>query len=207
MDNTRRGGQLEKLSREMRRAYEAAEAGNPADALEIYKGVLEGCKGAGIESGFLFWNLAITADNTGKLEEAFEYINRALNSDPLAQPFRNSFEIIVGRIRAALADEKRAVDDPSTPRLYELLSGAGEADVPSHVAMARWCAASGDGARAVKLADALVTLFPGEALAWRCKAEVARVAGDTETADACAAEAAVRGSAPTPFAVPGLARG
>jgi tetratricopeptide (TPR) repeat protein len=207
MDNTRRGGQLQKLSREMRRAYEAAEAGNPAEALKLYQGVLESCRGAGIESGFLFWNLAITADNSGRLEEAFEYIERALGTDPLAQPFLNSFEIIVGRIRAALADESRAVDDPSTPRLYDLLSGAGEADVPSHVAMARWCAASGDLARAAKLADALVTLFPGDPLAWRCKADVARVSGDSATADECAAEAAVRGSAPTPFAVPGMARG
>ena len=66
------------------------------------------------------------------------------------------------RIRAALADEARKVDDPSTPRLYDILAGAGEADVASHVAMARWCAAGGDLTRAGKLAEALVTLYPGE---------------------------------------------
>jgi hypothetical protein len=97
--------------------------------------------------------------------------------------------------------------DPSTPRLYDLLSRTGEADLPSHVAMARWCAVTGDLARAGKLADALVTLFPGDPQAWRCKGEVARAAGDAATADECNAEAAMRGSAPAPFAVPGVARG
>ena len=196
-----------KLSGEMRRAYEASEAGNPAEALRLYQGVLERCRGAGIESGFLLWNLAIVADNLGRLEEAFEYIDRALTTDPLAQPFRNSFDVIVGRIRAALAEESRAADDPSTPRLYDLLVRADAADVASHVAMARFCTAKGDVARAGKLAEALVTLHPGDPLAWRCKAEVARAAGDAATADECMAEAAVRGGTPEPFAVPGVARG
>ncbi len=207
MDRPSRERQLAKLSGEMRRAYEASEAGNPAEALKLYQGVLERCRGAGIESGFLLWNLAIVADNLGRLEEAFEYIDHALTTDPLAQPFRNSFDIIVGRIRAALADESRERTDPSTPRLYELLVGAGATDVASHVAMARWCAATGDLPRAGKLADALVTLHPADPLAWRCRAEVARACGDAATADACMAEAAVRGGAPEPFAVPGVAQG
>ena len=83
----------------------------------------------GLESGFVLWNLAIVADNLGELEMAFDYIRRALATDPLAQPFQNSFDVVVKRIRAALADEARAVDDPSTPRLYDILAGAGEADV------------------------------------------------------------------------------
>ena len=77
----------------------------------------------------------------------------------------------------------------------------------SHVAMARWCAVGGDVVRAGRLAEALVTLYPGEPLAWRCKADVARATGDAATADECMAEAAVRGGAPEPFAVPGVARG
>jgi tetratricopeptide (TPR) repeat protein len=198
---------LEKLSREMRRAYDASEAGDKAEALKIYQGVLEKAQGMGLTSGFLLWNLAIVADNLGELEMAFDYVRRALLSDPLAQPFLNSFDIVMKRIRAALSDEARPVDDPSTPRLYDILTGAGEADVSSHVAMARWCAAGGDLDRAGKLADALVTLYPGEPMAWRCKADVARVAGDAATADECMAEAAVRGGAPEPFAVPGVARG
>ena len=113
---------------------------------------------------------------------AFDYIRRARAGDPVAQPFLNSF-IVVKRIRAALADEARAVDDPSTPRLCNILAGAGEADVASHVAMARSCAVGGDLARARKLAEALVTLYPGEPLAWRCKADVARATGEATTAD------------------------
>ena len=111
------------------------------------------------------------------------------------------------RIRAALSDETRAVDDPATPRLYDILAGAGEADVMSHVAMARWCVAGGDLARAGKLAEALVTLYPGDPTSWRCKADVARATGDAGTADECMAEAAVRGGMPEPFAVPGVAQG
>ena len=208
MKNTKRSdARLGKLAGEMRRGYEASEAANPAEALKIYQGVLEKAQGMGLESGFVLWNLAIVADNLGELEMAFGYINRALATDPLAQPFQNSFEIVVKRIRAALANEERTVDDPSTPRLYDILAGAGEADVPSHVAMARWCAAGGDLPRAGKLAEALVTLYPGEPLAWRCKADVARATGDAATADECMAEAAVRGGAPEPIAVPGVARG
>ena len=98
MTNTKRSdGRLLTLSAEMRRGYDASEAGNPADALKI---------------------------------------NRALATDPLAQPFQNSFDIVSKHIRTALADESRPVDDPSTPRLYDILTGAGEADVMSHVAMA-----------------------------------------------------------------------
>ena len=208
MKNTKRSdARLGKLSGEMRRGYEASEAANPAEALKIYQGVLEKAQGMGLESGFVLWNLAIVADNLGELEMAFGYINRALATDPLAQPFQNSFEIVVKRIRAALANEERTVDDPSTPRLYDILAGAGEADVGSHVAMARWCAAGGDEVRAGKLAEALVTLYPGEPMAWRCKADVARAAGDAATADECMAEAAVRGGTPEPFAVPGVAQG
>ena len=208
MKNTKRSdARLGKLSGEMRRGFEATEAGNPAEALKIYQAVLEKAQGMGLESGFVLWNLAIVADTLGELEMAFDYIRRALAADPLAQPFQNSFDIVVKRIRAVLADEARAVDDPSTPRLYDILADAGEADVAAHVAMARWCAAGGEVVRAGKLAEALITLFPGEPLAWRCKADVARVTGDAATADECLAEAAVRGSAPEPFAVPGVARG
>ena len=208
MTNMKRSdARLGKLSGEMRLGYEASEAGNPAEALKIYQGVLEKAQALGLESGFVLWNLAIVADNLGELEMAFDYIRRALASDPLAQPFQNSFDVVVKRIRAALADEARKVDDPSTPRLYDILADAGEADVASHVAMARWCAAGGDLARAGKLAEALVTLYPGEPLAWRCKADVARASGDASAADECMAEAAVRGGAPEPFAVPGVARG
>ena len=73
--------------------------------------------------------------------------------------------------------------------------------------MARWCTATGDLARAAHLAEALVVLFPADPLSWRCKADVARASGDVVLADECIAEAAVRGSAPAPFAVPGVAQG
>jgi tetratricopeptide (TPR) repeat protein len=207
MITTVRKQQVAKLSKELRRAFDLAGEGNFAEALPIYQGIAERLRALGHDSGFLLWHMAIANDNLGELEKAFHHIAEALETDPLAQPFRNSFDIIVGRIRAALAAEARAVDDPSTPRLYDLLLSSGEADVPSHAAMARFLVAKGDPGRARQLADALVVLHPGDPLSWRCKAEVARAAGDAATADACLAEAAVRGSAPAPFAVPGVAQG
>ncbi|HET8723863.1 MAG TPA: hypothetical protein VFM53_06615 [Anaeromyxobacteraceae bacterium] len=181
--DTNRKQQLQKLAKDMRRAYDLAGEGNLAEACRIYQGVEEHLRGMGLD------------------------IVRALDVDPLSQPFQNSFDVIVGRIRAALAAGSRADDDPSTPRLYDLLVSADEADVPSHAAMARWLSAKGELDRAGTIAEALVTLHPGDPLSWRCKAEVARASGDAATADACMAEAAARGSAPAPFAVPGVAQG
>lgn len=205
--DTNRKQQMQKLSKEMRRAFELAGDGNVAEACRVFQGVEERLRGLGIDSGFLLWHLAIAHDNLGELEKAFHHIVHALDVDPLSQPFQNSFDVIVGRIRAALAVESRADDDPSTPRLYELLVSADEADVPSHAAMARWLSAKGELSRAGAIAEALVTLHPVDPLSWRCKAGVARASGDAATADACMAEAAARGSAPSPFVVPGVAQG
>jgi tetratricopeptide (TPR) repeat protein len=199
--------QLERMTEEMRRAYELSQAGNNAEAVKVYQGVLEQARREGLDSGYLLWNLAVVADNAGEAEMASEYVARAMALDPLSQPFQNSFEVIVKRIRTALADESRLVDDPSTPRLYDILTSAGEADGLAHVAMARWCMTGGDLPRAARLAEALVTLYPGDPAMWRLKAEVSRAAGDAATADECMAEAAARGSTPVPFAVPGVARG
>src|SRR5512137_1061047 len=144
MNPTDRKQQMAKLSKEMRRAYDLAGDGNLAEAFRIYQGVEERLRALGHDSGFLLWHMAIANDNLGEMEKAFHYIGKALETDPLSQPFRNSFDIIVGHIRAALAAETRPVDDPSTPRLYDLLVSSGEADVPSHATMARWLVAKGD---------------------------------------------------------------
>jgi hypothetical protein len=194
-------------AKDLRRAYDLGENGKFEEAVRLYQLVEGRLRADGLESGFVLWHIAIAYDNLGELENAFHNACKALDTDPLAQPFQNSFDIIAGRVRAALASDERPVDDPSTPRLYDLLVSTGEADVPAHAAMVRWLLATGDLARAGKIAEALVTLHPEDPLSWRCKAEVARSAGDGPVADECLAEAAVRGSAPAPFAVPGVAQG
>ncbi|MGB8929887.1 MAG: hypothetical protein WCC48_01420 [Anaeromyxobacteraceae bacterium] len=66
------------------------------------------------------------------------------------------------RIRAALAAEDRAIDDPSTPRLYELLVRSGETDAAAHVALAKFWLAKGEPAKAARIADAVTLLSPTE---------------------------------------------
>ncbi len=198
---------LDHLMREMGRGYELQEARNLEEAISVYRAVLAETKRLGFDSGYVLWNLAAATDMSGDLEMAFDYITQAVATDPLARPFRNSFDIIARRIREALASQERAADDPSTPRLYELLTRTGEADVASHVAMARWCSATGDHARALALADAVARLNPMERDAWLCKAEVARAAGQHEVAAMATAEAAAIEGEPVPFAVPGVAQG
>jgi hypothetical protein len=161
----------------------------------------------GLTSGALFWHAAVANDYAGNWEAAFEHITRALDLDPLSEPFRTSFGIITNRIRGALTQADRAVDDPSTPKLYELLLRAGEADVACHAVMARYAAATGDLAKAKAIADAAALLFPASPEAWKVKSEVAAKAGDTATVQACAVELAALGDPMVPFAVPGVALG
>ena len=95
--------------------------------------IAEEARKAGIASANLLWGVAVASDYTGELEMAFENVTAALALDPLAPPIHHSFEVITRRIRDALSSPERAVDDPSTPRLYAILVGAGEAEDPRHV--------------------------------------------------------------------------
>jgi tetratricopeptide (TPR) repeat protein len=199
--------QLDHLQQELRRAYDLHQEGSHVEATASYRRVHEALRRAGKVSGFVLWNLAVVADNAGEVERAFDWIVQALETDPLAVPFRNSFDVITRRLREAIAAPGRAADDPSTPRLHALLVRTGEADVPAHAAMVRWCAATGDLPRALALADALTLLHPAAREAWLCKAEVALRAGDAALHAACTAEAAALEGDPVPFAVPGVARG
>lgn len=189
----------------IQRAIELHNEGQHGEAVKACDWALGEARKLGVASAALSWHAAIAHDNAGNLEAAFDHIRRALELDPLAEPFRNSFGIIVGRIRAALTDEKRPADDPATPRLYDLLVRAGEADVACHAAMARYAAATGDLAKARALADALTLLFPASAEAWGCRSEVAAKAGDVATVEECARELAGLGEASVPFAIPGVA--
>ncbi len=105
---------------------------------------------------------------------AFEAVSEAIKADPMNPACQGSFDLIANRIRAALADPGRALDDPSTPRLYELLQGAGEADVPSHLAMARHLAHAGKNDEAMAILEAVTLLSPISRDAWAQRAALAR---------------------------------
>jgi tetratricopeptide (TPR) repeat protein len=195
----------DRLLGEMRRAYDLVQERRYGEAIEVYRALLAEAGQVGLESAHLHWAYAVACDYSGDLEMAFEQMTAAMEKDPLAPPFRNSFEIVTGRIKAALADAERADDDPSTPRLYALLQRADEADVGAHLAMARYHLATGNAAAARALVDAVTLLHTTSREAWELKAKLAAAAGDEATAEAARVEAAALGVDEPAFAIPGPA--
>jgi tetratricopeptide (TPR) repeat protein len=195
----------DRLLGEMRRAYDLAQERRAGEAVEVYRGIVAEARKAGLDSAHLHWAFAIACDYSGDLEMAFEQMTTAIAKDPLAVPFRHSFEVITGRIKAALADAERAADDPSTPRLYALLQRAGEADVGAHLAMARYQLATGRPEQARALMDAVTLLHSGSREAWEMKATVAAATGDAAAAEQARLEAAALGDGAPTFAIPGPA--
>jgi tetratricopeptide (TPR) repeat protein len=156
----------------------------------------------GLPSSYLAWGLAIALDNLGETEMAFGAVSEAVKADPMNPGCQHSFDVIGGRLRAVLADPARAPDDPSTPRIYALLQGAGEADVPSHLAMARHLAHAGKHAEAVSLLEAVTLLSPVSRDAWLQRAALARTLGDDVLAASCEAQATAISLSDPPFGVP-----
>ncbi len=160
-------------------------------------------------SGHVAWWFAIVSDYQERFEEAMNHIEHALQIDPLCVPYHRSFDVIVDRIRKALASGERKPDDPSTPRLYRLLVASAAADTDSHLAMARFYAHCGDHAAALRLLEAITTLEPTHREAWETTLETARAAGDSARAEAAAQQlqALASGDPPVVFSIPGTAEG
>jgi hypothetical protein len=186
-----------------KRGFELLDNREPAEALKVFREVIVEARKAGIESANLYWGCAVASDYTGEMEMAFENVTAALALDPLAGPIHHSFDVITRRIRDALSDPERAVDDPSTPRLYAILVGAGEAEVESHVAMTRYHLAAGNVAAAGAIADAAALFYPNAPSAWEAKAAVATARGDAEGPEQARIEAAAAGAGNPPFGIPG----
>lgn len=174
----------------MARGRELVERHEFEEARQVYQKLRASCARQGTKSAHLAWGLAVACDGVGDYEAAMEYVREAIELDPLAIPYQRSYEVIVDRIRKALADESLAAGDPVVPRLYQLLMRAGEGDVASHLAMARHHMHTGDHAAAMKLLDALTTLAPASQEAWAYKANVARALGDLSAASRADIEAA-----------------
>ncbi len=184
------------------RAQKCLDDGEYEQARDLFLELRARARKLGVESAHVAWAIAVAYDNLGELEMAFTTITEAVNQDPLNPGGHRSFDIITSHMRAALADENRAPDDPSTPRLYEMLVGAGEADVPSHLAMARHLAHTGKHAEAMKMLNAVTLLSPVSRDAWLQKASLARTIGNAELAMQCEAEAAAISTTAIPFGVP-----
>jgi tetratricopeptide (TPR) repeat protein len=194
---------MRQLTHDAERAQELLDQNQHREARDLFGEVRARAKRLGLASAHLDWGFAVASDYLGETEMAFEGIREAVTKDPFNPMVQRSFDIIAGRLRAALADAARAPEDASTPRLYRLLLAAGEADVSCHVAMARHLAHAGDAREAMRLLDAVTLLAPASRDAWLQKAALARAAGDAALAAECDAQAAALATADVPFGIPG----
>jgi tetratricopeptide (TPR) repeat protein len=193
---------MRELVCDVQQAQQLLDQNSYKEAKELFMSVRARARKLGMESSYLAWGLAIAHDYLGELEMAFEAISEAVTHDPLNVAVFRSFDHIALRLRAALAEVTRAPDDPSTPQIYALLQGAGEADVSSHLAMARHLGHAGKHADAMRILDAVTLLAPLSKDGWDGKAALARAMGDLELAAKCAAEAATVAGAHVPFGIP-----
>ena len=196
---------LDAIMEQLEQADRLFDGDEHAEARDMLLAARGDCERAGIESGFVSWRLSVVFDILEEYELAFRHVQEALRSDPFVPPFRNTFGVIVGRMRnAIIAAEPGEMD--FVPRLYELLARAGEGTDAVHVAMARDLNARGEGEQALRLVDAVTLLSPGCRDAWLARAAICRSIGDDEAAREADVEAAALAEGPkTPFAVPGPA--
>ncbi len=181
----------ESLLADIRQVRDLIEAKDYAKASELANRVVANARAAGIESAQATWMAGVAADFAGDLEAAFVAVTEAVRLDQLSPEYQNSWEVIARRIRAALADRERPWDDPTTPRMYELLRDAGQADGRAHLQHARYLVAAGKPQDALRALDALTTLMPAFVAAWELLALVAREVGDERRL--AEAEAALNG--------------
>jgi hypothetical protein len=192
---------MRELMSGVRRATSLMEKGEHAEALQVLTDVRARATPAGIDSAFVAWNVAQCQHALDDLEAAFESICQAARLDPLAQPIQSTFEAISWALRASMADPERAPTDIAIRRMYYALMLAGEADVTSHVAMAKHLSAAGEHRRALEILDAVTLLAGVSQDAWRAKGAVARAAGDDALAAECEAQVEAIAEQDVPFAM------
>jgi tetratricopeptide (TPR) repeat protein len=180
------------------RASDESQRDDFARSLRSYRELIERLRAMNLSSGWATWGVAVSLDQLGDHAMAFDTIQEALRQDPLSPNCVRSFDVITERIREAV--KKAAPADPSIAKLYGLLQRAGEADVPSHLAMVRHLCATGDLEQAATLAEAVTVLAPVSRDAWRVRAEVARLRRDDAAAASFEAEAKVRELEALPYA-------
>lgn len=184
---TRPNREMKNLLMELKRADDLMEKEQWAQARDILRRGRATAREQGLPYGLIAWRLCICLDNLGDVEDALRAAVEAIDHDPLAHPFRNSFHIVAHRLRGMIAAAE--IGDPAVPRQYALLVENDAAEDDTHVAMARHLFHAGEAAQAARLLDAVTTLSPTCAPAWRLRAEVARSLDDEDAATRCDFEA------------------
>ena len=195
---------IERITEIVARADRHFDQQELVKARELFLQARAECERAGIESGYLAWRLCVVFDLLKEHQLAFKHAEEALRQDPLAPPFRKSFDIVARTMSRAIEEAQGQPD--WVPRFYDLLVRAGEGTDGVHLAMARWLHGRGESKRALKLLEAVTVLSPACADAWSLRAVLCRSLGDEQGArDAEVEAAALKGPAQPPFSVPGAA--
>ncbi|MCC6334293.1 MAG: hypothetical protein IT380_09935 [Myxococcales bacterium] len=189
------------LWQQLRRIEQLIESRDIDGALKLLGQVELQVAQAGIESPHLAWLRAIAEDNRSDYEAALTSIQRAIAMDPVAPPFRHSFKVIAAHIREALGEQQGREPLPSTPKLWEVLTRAGEADDGVHLALARHHLAGGVPLEALRVLKAVTTLSPGNIDAWGLLLRVAIKLDDAEVIAEARLKSAVVGASPQTFLV------
>lgn len=184
----------------LRHASDLAQKGEHEKAIAFTKEVESDLTAHGILSAHTLWVLAVFHDYGGHLFEALDYVLRALRADPALVPGESSLHIITAKCRESLVDGDLGAEEGI--RLYNALAANGLADDYCRVAFARFLLESGDTGEALRVAQALVLLNPGNTEAWRIVQSAAEALGDeklaAEAAGRCMAARCASGPSPAP---------
>ncbi len=143
----------------------------------------------GLHSSWVKWALAVSLDMTSEPIAAFDKIGEALVSDPLNPANHQSYEIIVNRLRAIIADATEG--DPQIAAIYARLQREDECDVATHVCWAGYLAFTRKLDEAAKVLAAVTLLAPASIDAWRARAAVEAARGRATEAAECQAQLSV----------------
>ncbi len=153
-----------------------------SEAREEFLELFEEAKSLGLAAPDVIWGLGCCADSLHDFPAAIAYVRRALELDPVSVSYRRSWAVVVGRVRAAILDEARPLDDSETLTLCRLLAQHGAADVAVHLRYARVLLKTGNVAEAKAVAMAVSKLSPFSEV-WAVLAHIALVSDDEDLAE------------------------
>jgi tetratricopeptide (TPR) repeat protein len=136
----------------------------------------------GLTAPDILWCLGCVCDQMRDFPAAISYCRKALGIDPLSPSYRRSWTIVVTRVREAILDESRLLDDPELLTLYRLLASNGAADEAVHARHARLLVAAGNVGEARAVVEAVLKLSPGSPEALAVLAEIAAATDDDDLA-------------------------
>jgi len=196
---------LQELLEDWKRLLKAMENREYEEAKSLADGLRAKSLSLGVNAPSTLWAVAAAKDNLGEVPAAFNIILKASNMDPFCPTIQQSFRIITLRLRSLLTEGTLELGEAKAAQYYNQLVAADMADLPCHLAMARHLTHAGKLTQAMKLLDSVTQLFPKSKAAWKEKAKVAAVMGDTGLVALCEAEAATLsplGLAPRPASSP-----